>query len=674
MSVASAAERTLLDTHPQRSKLYLSVFQPQTALSCQVNGSYNTTNQTVGYDNVTAGSYLNIHNYDFQVALIGTTPGDDDIGRTWVRSATSSTLRFLESSHINWADNLYVTVLKYTEIIPVFPHIIQDPADEENVIFYKIWDVAYTNQNSILGTFINMGSNYAGFLEAGTGTAYWSASGTTNVIGNTVTYSWSFEGATVTGSTAHTPGNISWNQPGHYRVILDTTSSAGRVDRSIRYVSWYNRPGEGNSPPILNFEMSEFGGSREGVGYTGRIKVRGNITESTILPGALIVIFKEDWYGNTKQSINKNALGRGSIFFTGYVNGETINYNYTDNWVEFEVVSPTNLMELTECFGVSCESKTAPTTWYEVLNMTIARALYHYYAWHSSVLMCCDFSIDFTGDRNIQFFDADRTSLYDAGNSVVDSAVRSRMISDSLGHIWVDRDVSVKQNAAAYYPVALHLSSDEMLETPSIDVRTYEEVSFIELGGISYDPATNTSVPLLASAPGTAPAYHGNVERKQGLALASQAELNIIVGNLYAYFNSKYPNVRLKLRGNFANLDIAPQELVSLTIDASSNPRGVSWSEKKFAIKDVSWAYYAAEELLIPTITLAEVTQGFNGTTIVIPIEPPDEGSGGGSFTPGIPPIHIPPIPVVPPVTMQIAVYHNGVLVGMATGLNFVDG
>lgn len=674
MSVATAAERTLLNTLPHRSKLYLSIFQPSVALICQVNGSYDADNQTVNYDGVVSGSYLNIHDYDYQVALIGTSPNSEDVGRTWVRSATSSTLRFLESDHIAWADNLYITVLKYTEIIPVFPRIIQNPSNEEDVIFYKVWDVAYTNQNSILGTFIAMGSDFAGFVSNSTGTCYWSASGTSNVRGDALTYSWSFEGATVTGSTAHTPGNISWNQPGQYRVILDTTSASGKVDRSIRYVSWYDRPGEGPNTPILNFEFTELGGSRDGVGFTGRIKVRQSIPYNVIYPGALIVIFKEDWYGSTKQSLNKSSLGRGSIFFVGYINEETVQWNNVDSFVEFQVFSPTNMMEITETFSVSVESSTNPSTWYQLYNMSIKRALYHYYAWHSSVLLRTDFIVDNSVDKSIQFFDADRTSLYDAGNSLVDGARRSRMLSNSLGQIYVEEDVSIKESAATTIPVALYVDDNDLIETPNIDVRTQTEVSFIELGGIAFDPATSASTALLSSAPGTAPAYRGSPERKQGLALDDQDDLNTIVGNLFAYRNSKYPKGNLAFRGNFGNLDIAPQEQIKLTTTIPRTPRNISFTNKSFAIREISWSWDSVNEILLPKVGVSEITQGTLSTTISIPIEPPDTTGGGGGGSIRQPPIQIPPIPTVTGGTgvIGINVYENGVYKGTSLDFNFV--
>lgn len=648
MTVPTAAELALLNTHPQRTQLYLSIYEPTVALSCQVNGAYSAANQSLSYDNVTAGNYLNINDYYFQVALIGTTPGAEDVGRTWVRSATNTTLRFVESDHIDWADDLYITVLRYTEIIPVFPRIIQDPGDETDVIFYKIWDVAYTNQNSILGAFINMGSDYAGFLDNGQCSVYWSASGTTHLLGSNLTYNWSFEGASTTGSTAHTPGNIVYTTPGHYRTILTATGANGSVDTSIRYVSVYDRPDAGPDMPIMNFEFSEFSGSRESVGYTCRMRIREPVSDTKVRDGALVVVFKEDWYGYTKQSISKNDKGREGILFVGYINGGTIQYNSDDGYVEFEVVSPTNLMEITECFSVSVESKATPATWYELINMTCKRAIHHYYRWHSTVLLCKDFTCQFT-DQNIQYFDADRTSLYDACNTLMDGTLKGRMVSDSLGHVWAEQDVSAIDGSDAAFSTTLDVDKDVFIETPIIDERHYDDVSFIEMGGISYDTGTGASSAYLASAPGSAPGYRGKVERKQGLALSSQSQLNTLVGNLYAFANSKYPGIDLKLKGNYSNLDIAPQEQIKLTIESTDTPRRIAFADKSFALRSIAWNWDATNQVLIPNITVTEMTQGFSGATIVIPEIPPDAGDDGGSFKQ--PPVIIPPIPTPTTIT-----------------------
>ena len=652
MSVPTASERQLMNTHPQQTDLFLSVYEPNLAMICQVSGSYNVADQTLAYTNVVSGTYANIDDYRFQVALVGTAPNSEDVGRTWVRSATNNTLRFVESDHINWSNGLWITVLEYTEIIPVFPRIIQNPADETDVIFYKIWDIAYDDQNSILGTFPCMGSNYAGFLENGSHNVYWTASGTSNLLGDALTYLWEFEGGTPTGSTAHTPGNVSYATPGHYRTTLNITSASGRVDQSTRYVSIYDRPGKGSRTPILNFEMSEFGGSRDSIGYSARIRVRDSVPVTKLRDGALIVIFKDDYYGDTMSSVNNNQLGRSKIFFSGYIETGSIQYNYRDSWVEFSIISPTKIMEMCECFSVSVESKNTPATWYELIDMTVRRAVYHYLAWHSTVLQCCDFIMP-DAERNIQYFDADRTSLYDAINSVIDGSLKGKVVSDRLGTIWAEKEYTVLPSARTAIPAALSITKNDWIGDPIIDERQYNEVSFIEIGGISFNPAANTFGAYLADAPGVSPAYHGSVERIQGLALVDQADLNTLAGNLYANLNARYPSAEFRLRGNFANLDVN-RERMDVTVLPEDTPRGTTFTNEPFSVRSVSWSWDAKTKVLLPTVNLAQIVAGFDGETVIIPAEPP-EGGGNEPGEPGgvwtVPPIIIPPLPIPVPIS-----------------------
>lgn len=653
MTIPTAQEQLLLNEPDHQTDLYLSIFKPSTALACQVNGSYDSANQTVDYDNVTAGNYLNVESYRFMVALIGTTAGDDDRGRTYVRSATSSQIRFVESNHINWTDDLFITILKFTEIIPVFPRIIQNPSNDEDVIFYKMWDIAYTNQNSVLGTFIKMGCNYAGFRDPASGLCpvYFTASGTSNVVSSALTYSWSFEGALVTGSTAHTPGYINWNTPGHYRVILTTTAANGRVDSSVRYVSVYDRPGAGSNTPFLRWEFTDPPSvAWDTSGYKFSVRVRDNVPESSVIDGALVVIFGEDYYGSTKQSIGGNSMNRQTIKFVGYIIGGTIQHNYQDKYVDFDVLSPGTLMEITECYSVSCESKQAPATWFQIKNMTISRAIYHYLAWHSTVLQCCDFDFNMD-DRNVQFFDSDRESLFDAINTFVNGTRFASLTSDKQGNLYVEQDPAVIQNASSALGTTLSITSKDWLEMPNIEEREMAETSFIEMGGIAWFPATKTFSAHLASSPSLSSAYRGSVERIQGLALTGQSELNQMIGNILAFHNSRYPNSDYSLKGNYGNIDIVPQEKILSTIQLGDIPRSdVAFTNKAFCIRRVQWVYDPNRKILYPQLSLAEITQGFAGTTITIPDVPPatpKPSGAGGTFN--VPPITTPPIPQATP-------------------------
>ncbi len=121
------------------------------------------------------------------------------------------------------------------------------------------------------------------------------------------------------------------------------------------------------------------------------------------------------------------------------------------------------------------------------------------------------------------------------------------------------------------------------------------------------------------------------------------------------------------MSGDYRNLDIAPNEIINVTLDAEDTPKRLVWSRKAFHPTGMSWTYNPQKGTLLPTLTLHEVTQGYSGGTITIPPIPPVTDPGGGGFD--IPPFVIPPFTF----TGWLYVYHNGILVAIVSGLNFVD-
>ena len=673
MSIPSASEQTLLDNDRHSVKLYLSAYQPSTVFSCQVTGSYDSDTQTASYYNP-SGSYEDVYDFDFLVALIGTTPGGDEKGRTYVRSTTDSQIRFVESGYIDWASGDYITILDFIEITSIFPYNIPDPADDENVIFYKFFDVAYTNQNGLgIGSIVNMGCDYAGFLDPASGLCdvFYSSSGTVSLLGGGVTHNWSFEGALTTGSTAHTPGTIQYDTPGHYKTIYEVTNASGTAtDRSTRYISIYDRPGYGANLPILDWTITEMGGSRDSGGWRVGIKVGEVLSKPTIIDGALIVIFADEWFGTTKQNIGGNALGRQSIKFVGYVENGTVQTNYQSRDTSFTVLSPTGIMQLAECYGFSLEGVPAATVWTEMENLNVRRGLYHYLRWHSTVMKRHD--LEFSGtDQSIQYFDSDRESLYSAVQNLMSGALQGAIVSDKQGKIWAEQEPAIIDSADSEFPIVQAIDSYDWLGTPIIDENPFGETSFIEMGGVYYDSATQTSSAYLCGAPGASSRYRGRVKRVQGLALSGQSDLNTRAGNMLAWDNSRYPSSDFRLRTNFAQLDIAPIELMNVTMTSSENARGITWTNKAFQIRGLNWVYDPKGQSFIPTVNLHEITQGFDAETIVIPDVPPvdvEDGDGGGSTY--IPPMEVPSIPSI---ALAVKIYHNGTYVGTFAALNFVD-
>ena len=88
MTTPTAGELTLLRTQPQRSKLYLSIFEPQTVFQARVNDAGAAKgDMVITYDAVTTGTYLDI--LGGMTVWVGSTAGARDKGSIYTYSKSS---------------------------------------------------------------------------------------------------------------------------------------------------------------------------------------------------------------------------------------------------------------------------------------------------------------------------------------------------------------------------------------------------------------------------------------------------------------------------------------------------------------------------------------------------------------------------------------------------------
>lgn len=628
------AQLETLRSRSQQTTLYLSIFQPVTIMKCRVNNSSAARgDRTIPYDSITLGSHSLVESG--MTMLIGTTEGGSDIGKIRVRSANASQFVVSENSNIAWADNLYISIQKYWELWPVFPRIVANPADEADSIFYKDYDIEYTNQNSVLGTFANAGPHRAIFKGE---QAWYSSTGTLNLLGDSLSYSWNFEGGFPTGSTSANPGYVTYNTPGHYVTRLTISGSSGGTDTTYRYVSVYDREGEGNNPPINKWEILSLGGSRDEGGYQASFKVYENVP---ITENAVVVLFSDNWYGNTRVSIGGNYPNAEKIFWVGYILNGSIRRNYKYSYTEFSAGSISELMKQALGFSVSVESTDTPSRWYELLDMDCRRAIYHYLRWHTTALSIADFQ--FVGDdRKIQFFDADRTSMWDAVDNFMRSTLVGQAVSDRQGKVWMEVEAMAYENPTNSFPTIMDITNRDWANEPIIDEKLVDELSFLEMGGIAYSGvSTGTFAAILGSAPGNAPGYRGTIETQQGLALLGQEQLNTLIGNVFANKNAPYPTINMDMAINATNLDIAPQETVQVNILAGDTVRNVAINSP-YIPSGFDWTYSPQRQILLPRIDLRQLVNGITGEAIIIPVTPEDGGFDTGY---GVPGLQIPPLP-----------------------------
>lgn len=640
MTRLSDANLELLRTRTQRTQLYMSIFQPRSVFKARVNNvSATRGDRTIPYDSVTLGSVGDVE--AGMTLLVGTTEGAQDVGKIRIRSINGSQFVVSENS-ISWADNLYLTVLRYWELWPIFPRIINHPTNPEDVIFYKDYDLVYSNQNSILGTFPCAGNHQALFKGE---QVYYSNSGTANLLGDTLSHNWFFEGASVTGSISATPGFITYPTPGHYVTRYIVSGSSGGVDTTYRYVSVYDRPGEGNSPPIGKWSVSNLAGSRDEGGYRATFTVFEDVP---IDENSVVILFSEDWYGSTKQSLGGNSINNERIFFVGHVLRGTIRYDYSQSKIEFEVGSITEVMKDALGFSVSVESKISPTTWYELYDMDCRRAIYHYLKWHTTALSIADFQFVGT-DFKIQFFDADRTSIYDAIDNLMRNTLVGKSVSDRQGKVWMEIDAGAYSNPTGSFSSVMEITKRDWMGEPTIEERFSDQLSYFEMGGIHYSGvSTGTFSALLACAPGSAPSFRGRIETPDGYAIGGQPHLNQLVGNIFANANSRLPSIDMEMAISTRNLDIAPQETVHMNILESDTVRGKP-VDGLYIPEEITWRYDPRNQILLASINYKHLVSGVSGETIGIPESVSEAGFDSGGF--GVPQLQIPPLPIltIPP-------------------------
>jgi len=635
-----------LRQRPHKTRLWLSIYEPNIVFQTQVSsGTYQFGETRIDFGGNVSGTWQNT--YPNMTVLIGSEMGGDDVGRIRLRYCSGTYAVFSENNIIWGKNEYYLTFLDYIDIQAIFPKIIKDPNNNENVVFYKDDDIPYSNQNSIYGSFPCAGVHQARFIETGTVDIYWSATGTYNVRGDTMTYSWIFEGGTPTGSTLLTPGNVQYNTPGHYKTILTVSSSSGAIDKTYRYVSIYERPEKGTNVPILKWTLNSISGSRGEGGYTGNIRVWQNL--SSIQPNALVVIFADNEYGDTKISIGGNSQRSENIFFVGYILRDSIEFNYKDGWAEFDIGSPTEVMKEAEGFSVSCESKASPSTWFELQEMTVPKAIYHYLRWHSTVLNVMDFQ--YTGDnRLVQYFDTDRASLYDAINTFLQEGIYGELCSDRQGKLWAEISPIGYEDPIDDIKSGITILKQDWMGNPNISRRRSADVSFVEMGGIEYSGvSTNAFKALLSNAPSITPLYRGKTDSpRQGLILNNQTQLNKIAGNYLASKNSDIEDVSILAAGNYGIFDIAPQEKLYLMIDGSETDQNIPLYKYPFRLQSINWNYVPEKEYLYPEITLEQIATGTAGQTVIIP---PTPDVNGYNF----PALELPPFPSFPvaPVEQQ---------------------
>lgn len=659
----------LRDQHPQTARVewYLALAPYGdacfTALANDVPpGTLVRGTMTVPYDNdageanVSAGMTL-------WVSAIGYNRYE--VGRVRIKAinVVANTLTVAENSEIEWADDLYLTcpgAYGFRELWGKYPRIV----DGTPVEFYVDYD---DNFNSPADTVIppkaNAGPPVCAWIDPTTGNADVSFTGdasyTTELAPAAIaSYLWDFaDGVVIVGNvalpgTCAAPNVVRWTTPGFRYISLTVTDNTAQARIGVVYVPvWIFQ--DGVEDPFTQVEvLSQNGDAERGWSAKFRVSRTNSAAEDIVYnfpDGALCVLFTRTWFGNTETGVGGWCMAgdkhyRDNIRFVGWLQGETLQFDYAAGTVEFEAAAHDGIMRLIPGWPFTIEDAATPTDWYEVADLNVDRALHYLLEFYSTINQVCH--VERAGEGalrpiSIQKFSAD--NLYGQAQRDLLGDAKCRLLSDRQGILYARRDPQFMDiGDRGGVDIACALVQTDWMNQIDHDRAHRPETGNVRLGGFAYD------TPLLARAPGVAPLQNARDERVDGCIVQDQVEANLWAGLTLALENNPFPQVPVDLVGYWPIFDPAYQEYVHLS--ANDPLDRDDWIAETFVVREVEFADDPAGGTCLTSLVLEKVTYILIGETVTVPIEPTPAAP-----LPPAPPLPSPWLPWTGPIKMLVA-------------------
>ena len=594
----------------QYSRLGIAIHHPVTIYTARVNQSFTaTTLDRVNQLTYDGGSGTLSDVLIGMTALIGSAAGLADKGVCRIRQAPTSTILYIsEQSNIQFANNDYITIIDRFDITQRDVTIDGDDIKMD-------YDIVFGDQSN--GGIIPRLGPVATVINQTTGTITFTppdpslSNGYDGELPST--YFFSAPGA-VTTSDMTDPSLASWTYPltadGEYRWSLDITDTAGRVTTAYRRV--FVNPSE------IDFALSETpSADYDSGGWSFGVTLFDNATQADIYDRALVVLYAKDYYAGTLGSIGKIS-GYENVVCVGWVDMESVVFDSEKGSVSFSVHGPAYWLQKIRAMPFELQNTTgAATTWKEIQNMTVDKALAQILYWTSTAPLI--FDCFFTYDTNIvQIFAQPAGSLYDQITAIA-LPIFAKGLSNSYGQFFVEIDQQVLDSSdRSAITTVMDITTADYEAPLTIEHNTSEKNGMVELSGVAtYD---GVAVELLyARAPGTIGERYGVIQSNDNFVFADQTECNRIAGCLLAIANNPYEQIEMAFAQNNRLIDICPQQYCTITVADTDNPRGIALTAARLIPRRVSYSFDSDSGTLRTLVGVEVEAIGNDGITYIPP-------------------------------------------------------
>lgn len=549
-----------ITTTPQAAKVYAIFDNPPSVFTCRVNQSFTTHDKVYQFDyDGASGTVANVK--PGMTVLLGTSAGGHDAGITYARKAWTTSRAYCgETSEVDYADNLYVTVLQDFAIWPAYPTLVGETS-------YMKFDVAYSAQHVNMLPVPILGPDRVAFLSGANVTVAFDGSGS-YVYGSTIaSHAFTCSGGSISGGSTATP-TLTFTATGRYLLTYSVTSTAGVTSTTYRVIHIVT------ASTMTDVILGTVRGSTSRGDW--EFEMRAMATTITARQRTKVILVAEEWYGTTKISYGPVA-GAENIVAEGWLENEAVTIDEEKGTVAFSAKGPAfwlgNMYNFVP-FGVQDTTGT-PASWLQMNGLTVDKALWHLLMWRSTISNCVD--VYLSGDtRQATEIEAPSGTLWEQIKAVCQQTILAEPICDNYGRLFVHVPAVLLPAAdRAAVPVIATLTHDDW-NGISVGVNTVHKTAQVLLSGVNVISGAGTA--FFSLAPGHIPEHYGNPLPLERLLLSSQAQANELAGNILERENAPYSFSIKDLLYNNRLVNIAPRQFVALTVLADDNLRGVAYS------------------------------------------------------------------------------------------------
>lgn len=604
MPTISAGDLTLLRAEKHKSRYYMSFLVPRDLWTARVNdGSITREETSITFDGG-SGSYFSLVEA-LQEVWVGTSAGDDDIGRVRIRSISSGdggvtgTLTVARNPLL-WADDLYLTFKHDYPVRPMYSLLVAGGT------FYKDGNIAYTDENEDPLPILIAGDHRAKFIDDSLGYAQFNIDLSDSYavkngasISSYTAAAYPSAGATVSFNGGTGVGYVRFSTGGQWWMKYTCTDSNGRTMTGYRcYFACSTDPTD-PTYPFVDFTVNSVAGDWDKGGWQAGIQVHDNAALTDIPDRQLAILWQQAWYGDTEKNITV-LPDNSSTVICGYTIKDVpvSDMNSGLQTDSFDIATVESIMRNMYHFSIHLQADQSPDDWWKYSSwLTIGRAIHHFWLYHSTVMYVADVIGLLDNTDGIAATIVEEGNLYSVADDLArQHGIRAHVVCDKGGRIHLADEVNLLiDSERAALDTAMDITDADISDEQSFPRNQLRRVAYSQIDGFAYsgtfdgDGKPNPDA-YCAMAPGGVPDNDGPGSAKlERQVIRGQTHANQIVGQLHAMQNNPYIEYRVKFHGNYLpTIDIAYAEWFTRSLLATSNVREIVWTDKNLKLKTIT--------------------------------------------------------------------------------------